>query len=201
MIESNEYFIEHHPWKHYIPEGAKTLIIGTFPPSKKNWSFNFFYPNKRNLFWKILAFINVRQLQFDTGEEAVIERKQLLIDLKIGVTDMGLTIERFKESSLDETLVLIQAMDIFKILNEYPSIQNIILTSSNGPVNALRWFVNYLAEKSINVVIPKGKKPISFTLFYNKLTITAYALYSPSPRAANRIGFSELVGMYRDVIK
>jgi G:T/U-mismatch repair DNA glycosylase len=48
---------EIHPWNWYCPSEAKSLIIGTFPPTLRNWSFDFFYPNKNNYFWKIMARI------------------------------------------------------------------------------------------------------------------------------------------------
>ncbi len=49
MIEDENWLIEHHRWNNYVPSHAKTLIIGTFPTAKRNWSYEFFYPNKRNL--------------------------------------------------------------------------------------------------------------------------------------------------------
>ncbi|GFI38574.1 hypothetical protein IMSAGC016_00339 [Muribaculaceae bacterium] len=31
-MENKELEIESHPWQPFIPDGAKVLIMGTFPP-------------------------------------------------------------------------------------------------------------------------------------------------------------------------
>src|SRR5690242_5500643 len=121
MVNDEDWLIEDHPWNYYVPAKAKTLIIGTFPTAKKNWSYEFFYPNKRNLLWKILAAISSRQIMHLENKDAVIERMQLLDFLKVGITDMGKSIKRFNDSSLDEKLLLVEAMDIIQILNEHPT--------------------------------------------------------------------------------
>jgi hypothetical protein len=48
---------------------------------------------------------------------------------------------------LDEKLELDVLMDIFSIIDEYPSIEKIVLTSSSGKVNALKWFIKYPIPK------------------------------------------------------
>ncbi|MDR0543024.1 MAG: uracil-DNA glycosylase family protein, partial [Dysgonamonadaceae bacterium] len=80
---------EIHPWNRYIPAEAKSIIIGTFPPTRRNWSYDFFYPNKNNYFWRIMARIAGSPLQYFSGKEAVEERKNILNRLGIGVSDMG----------------------------------------------------------------------------------------------------------------
>lgn len=203
MVKDNpDLTIEHHPWNYFIPENAHTLIIGTFPTALKNWSFDFFYPNKRNLLWKILAEISSIDLIIsENSENAVLQRKSILTDLKVGITDMGKCVQRSSGSSLDEKLCLIEAMDILKLLETYPTIKQIILTSSSGSVSALKWFTIYLEQKGIVILPPKGKKPLIFQLQYLDKQVDVHVLYSPSPRASNRISFPALAEMYRKVIK
>jgi G:T/U-mismatch repair DNA glycosylase len=191
---------EQHPWVCYAPQGATTLLIGTFPPTKRNWSYDFFYPNKNNLFWRIIATVSGHTLLHFKGEAAVNERKQLLDDLRIAITDMGLTILRNNGSSLDENLELVIPMDILNILDQYPTISKIVLTSSSGKASALGWFKQYLFTKAISIVIKSGKKPLYTTLNYQGRMIDVVVLFSPSARAANRITFDALVAMYRDVL-
>ena len=40
--------IEIHPFEPYVPDGARFLFLGTFPPKAEKWSMEFFYPNKIN---------------------------------------------------------------------------------------------------------------------------------------------------------
>ncbi|RYG04869.1 MAG: hypothetical protein EOO02_05095 [Chitinophagaceae bacterium] len=192
---------EVHPWKAYIPPNSKTLIVGTFPPTKRNWSYDFFYPNKQNLFWTVISAINKSALEYFSGEEAVNERIGILENLKLGVTDMGLEINRLNGNSLDENLSPIEYMDILKILNEHPTINKLIFTSSSGPASAARWFVNYLKTRNILHRFASGPKPLRSILQLEHRSVELVVLYSPSRRAANRISLEKLIEMYEHEIR
>lgn len=170
--------------------------MGTFPPTKKNWSYDFFYPNKANLFWRILAAISGKQLEHFSGNEAVDERKDILNNLKITITDMGKRIARMDNSSLDENLVPLEYMNIGQILTEKPLINKIIFTSSSGKASAAKWFENFLGGHNINHKFTKGPRPIKSILHLDNRMLSLVILYSPSPRAANRISFDKLVQLY-----
>ena len=188
---------EQHPWNWYGRTDSDTLIVGTFPPTKRNWSFDFFYPNKRNSFWKIIASITGKVLEHESGEAAVAERKALLDELKLTITDMGRTIARMDNNSLDENLHPIEYMDILQILEERPLIRKIIFTSSSGKVSAARWFQNYLTGRGMEYKFPRTPKPVRDKLRLSGRTIELVILYSPSARAANRISFDRLVALYK----
>lgn len=192
---------EFHPWNWFVPPGSKVIIIGTFPPTQRNWSYNFFYPNKNNLFWRMMARIAGEELKYISGEEAVKERRNILIKLGVGISDMGRKILRTDNSSLDEKLVLLEHMDIFRILEENPSIQKIIFTSSSGKSSAARWFQDFLALQGIAYKVPKGERPLKASLQIKGRTIETVVLYSTSPRAANRISFDQLVELYKNEIE
>lgn len=191
---------EIHPFKWFVPEDSRVLIVGTFPPTKRNWSYDFFYPNKRNLFWRVMAGVAGVFLQYFSGIEAVEERKKLLQNLQVGITDMGHTITRINDSSLDEHLSIITYMDILTILDNHPSINKIIFTSSSGPVSAAKWFNQYLTTQNILHKFPKGVKPVRSSFEFKNRKISLSVLYSPSARAANRISFEQMVAMYRTEI-
>jgi G:T/U-mismatch repair DNA glycosylase len=191
---------EIHPWKWYLPPESKTLIIGTFPPTFRNWSFDFFYPNKNNYFWKIMAEITNRKLQYFSGAEAVKERKEILQQLETGVSDMGKIIRRKAGNSLDQNLEIIEYMDIFQILQENPLVQKIIFTSSSGTSSAIRWFKEYLFLRKIDFKIPKGKRPLRTSIVIQGKSIEIVLLYSTSPRVGSAISFSRLVELYKNEI-
>lgn len=196
-MEANELTVERHPWNWYVPPGAQTLIAGTFPPTKRNWNYDFFYPNKNNLFWKIMAAIAEKPLQYFEGDKAVHERRQLLETLHTGVTDMAARIQRLQNSSLDENIRLLDYMDIFEILDQHPGIRRILLTSSSGPSSAARWFTQYLAGKNIIHRFGKGPRPLRSSFQYKDRSIEVLILYSPSGRAANRFGMAHMTALYR----
>ena len=36
---------EKHPLEPFLPQNAKILMLGSFPPPKARWSMEYFYPN------------------------------------------------------------------------------------------------------------------------------------------------------------
>jgi hypothetical protein len=114
LLMQNTSTLSHqpHPFGHYIPDTAKTLIIGTFPPPEHRWAFRFFYPNKTNLMWQILFKLAKAE---DRQEDAVDLRKEVLKKLRVGITDMGHTIQRKSKNAYDENLDLENAMNILEL--------------------------------------------------------------------------------------
>jgi len=191
---------ETHPWNWYIPKGAKTVVIGTFPPTRRNWSFDFFYPNKNNYFWKLIARIAGSTLLFSSGEEAVKERKVLLNHLELGVSDMGQIIRRKIDSSLDQNLEIVAYMDIFRLLKENPTVRKLIFTSSSGKSSAIGWFKEYLSLHGIQFKIPKGKRPLRTIISINGKLFEIVLLYSTSPRAGAAVSFDDLTELFAEEI-
>ncbi len=99
---------EFHPYPPFIPPDAEKLIIGSFPPIKltriidpdaddpvikiynhylarnpfKLGDFQFYYGSVENLFWKLMG--DIYQTQLNSLKEV----KELLIEKRIGVTDV-----------------------------------------------------------------------------------------------------------------
>jgi len=191
---------EIHPWNWYIPDGCETVVVGTFPPTRRNWSFDFFYPNKNNYFWKLIARIAGHSLLYNSGEEAVNERKELLNQLKLGVSDMGQIIRRKTDSSLDQNLEIVAYMDIFKLLRENPSVRKLIFTSSSGKSSAIGWFKDYLSIHRIPFKILQGKRPLRTSISISGKLLEIVILYSTSPRAGASISFDALTELFANEI-
>lgn len=49
--------IEQHPLEPFLPCNASLLMLGSFPPQRKRWSMDFFYPNLQNDMWRIFGYI------------------------------------------------------------------------------------------------------------------------------------------------
>ncbi len=43
--------IEYHPLKPFLPASARVLFLGSFPPQRKRWCMDFYYPNFINDHW------------------------------------------------------------------------------------------------------------------------------------------------------
>lgn len=193
-------FIETHPWKWYVPADARCLVIGTHPPTKRNWSFDFFYPNKRNFFWKIIAELVGKAFVHDEGSPAVAERKQALAALGVGVTDMGFVIERKGDSSLDENIAVVEYMEIHTILELFPSIDTILLMSSSGKTSAKLWFQKYLLAQGIELRFQGKDKVTSYKLAPGR-RVSVVILPSPSPRYANANRLAAMTQLYGRYMK
>ena len=49
--------VERHPLPPFLPEGARLLMLGSFPPQRRRWSMEFFYPNLQNDMWRIMGLL------------------------------------------------------------------------------------------------------------------------------------------------
>ena len=52
-IERSTNEVEWHPLIPFLPENAKVLFLGSFPPQRKRWCIDFYYPNFINDHWRI----------------------------------------------------------------------------------------------------------------------------------------------------
>ena len=48
---------ERHPLEPFLPENARLLMLGSFPPKRIRWSMEFFYPNLQNDMWRIMGLL------------------------------------------------------------------------------------------------------------------------------------------------
>ena len=49
--------VEYHPLRPFLPENCKVLFLGSFPPQRKRWCMDFYYPNFINDHWRIEGLI------------------------------------------------------------------------------------------------------------------------------------------------
>ena len=63
---------ETHPLQPFLPANAKILMLGSFPPQRKRWSMEWFYPNIQNDMWRIfgLIFFHNKDYFYDSSLKA-----------------------------------------------------------------------------------------------------------------------------------
>jgi G:T/U-mismatch repair DNA glycosylase len=145
----DSYSIEKHPaWEYEFP-GIRVLLLGNFPPHKKRWDYEFFYPNKQNNFWKILAAINGTPLKEMKGEAAVRERKAILKDLKVGVYNLAKVIRRKNDSARDTDIQILEYVDIFQVIRKHPKLRKIILAGFAASSSTTKTFLQLLDQHNI----------------------------------------------------
>lgn len=183
------YSIEELPWPPYIPKNATKLLLGTFPPQQNKRRIDFYYPNPGNRLWPVLANLAHCNLRHFSGTEAVFERKQILDRLNLGISSMGQKIIRFGQNSLDENIRPLQLFDVLRLLDQYPLIDTILLTSSTGKGSTLGMFSSYCMLNGI-VVPPKiSKIPAQFPILHAQKEIDVRVVNSTSAISAKSVAF------------
>lgn len=93
-----------HPFQPFVPEGCRFLLLGSFPGSRSTKEEppvdDWYYGAPRNQFWSIMGELFP---EYDLSRTE--EKKRLFTDLGMAITDVILSCERKRGSSLDSSLV------------------------------------------------------------------------------------------------
>lgn len=134
-MDNNEYELERHPWEPFIPDNARVLIMGTFPPQPKRWSMDFYYPNRTNDFWYmmgLLFFGNRHALLTDGRSFDLIRIKDLLNRCGIAMSDTGREVRRLKGNASDKFLEIVTPVDLDTLLTRMPGCRAIATTGEKA---------------------------------------------------------------------
>ena len=136
MDNQNIQPIEQHPWEPFIPEGARILIMGTFPPGAHRWSMDFYYPNPTNDFWKIMGLIflgNPDALRDSSGREYDVDAvKTLMTEKHIALNDTARRVRRLKGNASDKFLEIIEPVPLFELLAVMPDCHAVATTGEKA---------------------------------------------------------------------
>lgn len=130
--------IEHHPLKPFIPEGARVLMLGSFPPAAHRWSMQFFYPNIQNDMWRIFGliyFANTDRFIHTEGKRKMFMREpivQLMNDLEIAIFDTAMTIRRMKGTAADNDLRVMEVTDLDLLASHIPNLEAVLCTGGKA---------------------------------------------------------------------
>ena len=128
--------IEQHPLEPFLPSHATLLMLGSFPPQKKRWSMDFFYPNLQNDMWRIfgMLFFNDKEHFLLPGKKAF--NKDYLIkfltEKGIALYDTASVIRRLQDNASDKFLEVIEPTDIRLLLKQLPHCRAIVTTGQKA---------------------------------------------------------------------
>lgn len=128
--------IEEHPLEPFLPSNATLLMLGSFPPQKKRWSMNFFYPNLQNDMWRIfgLIFFNDKE-HFLLPDKKAFNKEHLIEFLTqkgIALYDTATTVRRLQDNASDKFLEVIEPTDIRLLLKQLPHCKAIVTTGQKA---------------------------------------------------------------------
>ena len=121
---------ECHPFEPFLPEGARLLMLGTFPPSEKRWSMPFYYPNFQNDMWRIVGhcfFGDKQHFIADDGRHyRLAELKAFLTEQGIALYDTCTRIVRTRNTASDKDLQVVEQTNIPALLQRLPQCRAIV---------------------------------------------------------------------------
>lgn len=132
--------VEIHPLEPFLPENARILILGSFPPKRERWSMEFFYPNFNNDFWRIIGliffddksrFVTHDGKHFDKEEVAAFCRSE-----GIALYDTASSVRRLKDNASDKFLEIVTATDLKSLLSRLPGCRTIAATGQKAAETA-----------------------------------------------------------------
>ena len=128
--------IENHPLEPFLPANARLLMLGSFPPQKKRWSMDFYYPNLNNDMWRIvgLLFFNNKDYFLNETRKAFCRERiiNFLNDKGIALFDTASAIRRLQDNASDKFLEVVQPTDISRLLGQLPECKAIVTTGQKA---------------------------------------------------------------------
>ena len=128
------YEIERHPLQPFLPDNARLLMLGSFPPPKERWCMDFFYPNPQNDMWRIMGqvFFNDKQ-HFVDGKVFKYERIVSFCRKQgIAIFDTAQAVIRLQGNAADEHLGIVEQTDIAALLQQVPLCHDICCTGGKA---------------------------------------------------------------------
>lgn len=128
--------IESHPLQPFLPENAKLLMLGSFPPQKKRWSMDFYYPNLNNDMWRITGFLFFDNKDYFLNESKKAFCRERIIEFLnekgIALFDTASAIRRLQDNASDKFLEVVQATDIGALLHRLPECKATVTTGQKA---------------------------------------------------------------------
>lgn len=127
---------ENHPLEPFLPGNAILLMLGSFPPQKKRWSMDFFYPNWSNDMWRIfgLVFFNQKDY-FVVPDKKAFDKERIIEFLKekgIALYDTACVVKRLQNNASDKFLEIVEPTDISLLLKQLPVCRAITTTGEKA---------------------------------------------------------------------
>ena len=128
--------VEYHPLKPFLPKEAKILFLGSFPPQRKRWCIDFFYPNWINDHWRIQG-----QVFFGDKNHFVLEKeKRFKLDeivrhceeKGIAFFDTSTAVRRLMDNASDKFLEVVEPTDIVALTSQLPHLRAIVTTGEKA---------------------------------------------------------------------
>lgn len=125
---------EWHPLKPFLPENAKVLFLGSFPPPRQRWCIDFYYPNFINDHWRIEGLVWFHDKDhFIIGKRFDLNRIVEFCRQKgLAFHDTATAVRRLKGNASDKDLEVIVPTDIRALISRLPQLRCIVTTGERA---------------------------------------------------------------------
>ena len=128
--------IERHPLEPFLPEHAKLLMLGSFPPPRKRWCMEFFYPNRTNMMWEIFGEVffgdSQRLVDAEHKKFRLMDIQALLNEKGIAIFDTAIAVQRLSGNASDKDLQIVEKTDIPALLERIPLCHDVVCTGQKS---------------------------------------------------------------------
>ena len=183
--------VEVHPFEPFLPEDARLLMLGTFPPSEKRWSVKFYYPNFINDMWRIvgLLFFHDKDYFVDAAQKHF--RLDLLIPFlkahRIALFDTATRIRRTTGTASDKDLEVVEETDLHQMLRRLPCCESVVTAGQ---------LATEIACSQFGVIPPKVGESVPFNFEGRQLRL--YRM--PSSSRAYPMKLEQKAAYYQKVL-
>lgn len=150
---------ERHPLEPFLPAGTRLLMLGSFPPARKRWCMDFFYPNFTNDMWRIFGLCfhgdKFRFVDNDRKTYRQTNIETLLRERGIGIYDTATVVCRTKDTASDKDLEVVEPTDLDALLRRIPHCSAVVTTGQKA---------TDVFSSTFNIIPPKvgGYAPFVF---------------------------------------
>ena len=203
--------VEYHPLRPFLPENAKVLFLGSFPPQRKRWCMDFYYPNFINDHWRIEG-----QIFFgDKNHFVDLEAKRFKMDEIVSFCqekglaffDTSTAIRRLQDNASDKFLEVVEPTDIPALLKQLPHLRTIVTTGEKATETICASLgIPTIPKVNTFVTIPlafrRGVRGEAEAFSVHRESEGGVYLYRlPSSSRAYPLSFDKKVEAYRQVLK
>ena len=196
-IARSEGGVEYHPLLPFLPENAKVLFLGSFPPQRKRWCIDFFYPNFINDHWRIEGevffsdrnhFVDLESKRFKINEIVSFCQEK-----GIALYDTSTAIRRLKDNASDKFLEVVEPTDIPALISKLPHLRAIVTTGEKA--------TDTICD-SLNIPeAPKVNTFVSIPNLQNRDSESLILYRLPSSSRAYPLAFAKKVEAYQKMFE
>jgi len=193
--------VEYHPLRPFLPENAKVLFLGSFPPQRKRWCMDFYYPNFINDHWRIEGqlffgdknhFVDTAAKRFKLDEIVAFCQERGL-----AFFDTSTAIRRLQDNASDKFLEVVEPTDIRALIQRLPHLRAIVTTGEKATETICASLsIPVVPKVNTSVAIPETEAPSLQREGGGRILL--YRL--PSSSRAYPLSFDKKVEAYRIIL-